>query len=117
MEGGERDATARQSFRDAVSRFSLGSKSKYFSPDRIKPLPVLNSEGEPVDFGLDGVGEPQASSSRRPTPKKRKVSEVSGSSKPPSKKKPSRPYAPSETYAHLPRLPDYLKYNLDSKFG
>ena len=106
---------ARQSFRDVVSRASLRSKSKYFSPERIKPLPTLSAEWEVTDLDLDGAGEPQTSGSRRPTSKKRNVSEVSGSSKPPGKKKPSRPYAPPETYAHLAYLPDYLKDNLDGK--
>jgi len=117
MEDKEKDTVAKQSFRDAISRFSLGpgSKSKYFSPDRIKPLPVLDMEGESAD--LDGAGELQADDSRRSTSKKRSVSEVSGSSQPPRKKKPSRPYAPPETYAHLARLSDYLKNGLDGKLG
>ena len=113
MEDKERDTTAKQSFRDTISRFSLGSKSKYFSPDRIKPLPVLNTEGESTD--LDGARELQADDSRRPASKKRSASEVSQSSKPPRKKKPSRPYAPPETYEHLARLPDYLRNDLDGK--
>lgn len=109
MEDGRRVTTAR-------SGFSLGSKSKYFSPDRIKPLPVLEEEGAFLD--LDGAGELQATGSKRPVSKKRNVSEVSWPSKPPSKKKkPSRPYAPPETYAHLAHLPDYLKANLDGKLG
>jgi len=113
MEDEKREGTAKQSFRDEISRFSLGSKSKYFSPDRIKPLPVLDLEGESADFDLDGA---QVDDSRRPASKKCSVSEVSGSSQPPSKK-PSRPYAPPETYAHLARLPDYLKNNLDGELG
>ena len=120
MENEQRDATTKRSFRDAISQFSLGSKSKYFSPDRINSLPVLNGEAEPTDLelDLDEAEEPQADDSGRPMSKKRNVSEVSGSSKPPSKKKrPSRPYAPPETYAHLAHLPDYLKDNLDSKLG
>lgn len=111
----ERDTTSTQPFRDGISRFSLRSKSKYFSSERIKPLPVLNVEGEPADLGLDGAGESQASGSRRPKSKKRNIPEVSGSSGPPSKKKFSRPYAPPETYAHVARLPDHLKDNLDGK--
>lgn len=111
----ERDATPIQPLRDGISRFSSGSKSKYFSPKQTKPLPVLNLEGESADLGLDGAGEPQASGSRRRTSKKRNISRVSGSSRPPSKKKISRPYAPPETYAHLARLPDYLRDNLDGE--
>ena len=111
------DTTIKQSFRDAISRFSLGTKSKYFSPDRIKPLPALTVEGESESADLDGEGGLQAGNSRRPTSKKRRLSEASGSSQPLSKKKPSRPYAPPETYAHLAHLPDYLKNNLDGKLG
>jgi hypothetical protein len=119
MEDEQRDATTKRSFRDAMSQFSLGSKSKYFYPDRINSLPVLNGEAEStdIDLDLDEAEEPQANDSGRPTSKKRNVSEVSGSSKLPSKKRPSRPYAPPETYAHLAHLPDYLKDNLDSKLG
>ena len=114
MEDEEKDAIARQSFRNAISRFSLESRSKYFSPDRIKPLPTaLNVEGESVD--LDGARELLVGGSRRATSKKRDISEVSGSSRPSSKKKRSRPYAPPETYAHLAHLPDYLKNNLDGR--
>jgi len=117
MENKEGDATARQSLGIVVSRFSLGSKSKYFSSARLKPLPVLN-EGESAGASLDGAGNLHGNSSRWPTSKKRDASEVSGSSKPPSKKKKtSRPYAPPETYAHLAHLPDYLKVNLDGKLG
>ena len=118
MEDEQRDAAAKQSFRDAISRFSLGTKSKYFSPDRIKPLPALSVEGgfESADLDPGGEGKPQASDSRRSTSKKRTVSEVSGSAQPPSKKKP-RPYAPPEAYAHLARLPDYLRKNLDGKLS
>lgn len=118
MEDEQRDATTKRSFRDAISQFSLGSKSKYFSRDRINSLPVLNGDAEStdLDLDLDEAEEPQAGDSGRPMSKKRNVSEVSGPSKPPSKKKrPSRPYAPPETYAHLAHLPDYLKDNLDSK--
>ncbi|KAF9652391.1 DNA glycosylase [Thelephora ganbajun] len=111
----ERDETSRLSFRDAISRFSLGSKSKYFSSDRIKPLPTLNEERGLTDRNPDEVKELYAS--RQPPFKKRNVSEVSGSSKPPNKKKkPSRPYAPPETYAHLSQLPHYLKDDLDVVF-
>lgn len=106
---------ARQLSSDTASRFLLGSKSKYFSPDRTEPLPTLNAEGESVD--LDGAGELQVNKMRRATSKRRNVSEVSGSSELPSKKKPSRPYAPPETYAHLPRLLDYLKNDLDGGLG
>ena len=119
-EGGERDTTARQSPRKTISRSLLRSKSKYFSPDRIKPLPALDDseEGESTDLDLNGARELQATGSRGPTSKKRNVSEVSGPSKPPNKKKkPSRQYAPPETYAHLAHLPDYLKDNLDGKRG
>jgi hypothetical protein len=116
IEGRERDTTARQSPREATSRFPPRSKSKYFSPDRIKPLPTLDEEGESAGLDLGGARELQATGSRQPTAKRRNVSEVSGSSKPPNKKKkPSRQYAPPETYAHLARLPDYLKVNLDGK--
>ena len=118
IEGGERDIAARQSPREVMSRFSPRLKSKYFSPDRIKPLPALDYEGESTDLDLDGAGEFRATRSRQPAPKKRNASEVSGSSKPPNKKKkPSRQYAPPETYAHLAHLPDYLKDNLDGKQG
>ena len=117
MEDLEKDITARHLSREAISRFSLGSKSKYFFPDRIKPLPVLNEEGEPPDPNFDGVGELQPSDLKQPTSKKRSVSEVPGSSKPPSRKKKPRPYAPPETYAHLAHLPDYLKDDLDGTSG
>jgi len=115
MEDEQGDATAKQSVRDAISRFSFGTKSKYFSPGRIKPLPVLGVDGESESADLDGEGGLQAGDPRRPASKKRTLSEVSGSSQPPSKKKPSRPYAPPETYSHLARLPDYLKDGLDGK--
>lgn len=95
---------------------SLNSKSKYFAPGRIKPLPVLDEERELGDLSLDGAGEPHASGSSEPRPRKRNVSEVSGLSGSSSKKKKaSRPYAPPETYARLTWLPDYLKDNLDGK--
>jgi len=116
MENEQRDTTAKQSFRDAISQFSLGTKSKYFAPDRIKPLPALSVEGESESANL-GKGGLQAGNSRRAASKKRTVSEVCGSSQPPGKKKPSRPYAPPETYEHLAHLPDYLENNLDGKLG
>ena len=112
--GGKMDTTARQLPREAISRFSL--QSKYFSPDRIK-LPFILDEGESADIDLDGARELQATGPGRPASKKRSASGVSGSSKPPNKKKPSRQYAPPETYEHLAYLPDYLKDNLDGKQG
>jgi thymine-DNA glycosylase len=97
-----------------VSR-SLDSQSKYFTPGRVKPLPVLIEE-ELVDLSIGEVGEPHAGGSSGPRSRKRNVLEVSGfSSSPSKKKKTSRPYAPPETYAHLSCLPDYLKDNLDGK--
>ena len=90
----------------------LGSKSKYFAAGRIKPLPVLNEEERPTDLNADGAGERAGSLGKRNAP------EVSGLSNTPNKKrKPSRPYAPPQTYAHLSCLPDYLKENLDGKSG
>lgn len=115
MKHEEKDTATRRSFRDTVSQFSLGSKSKYFAPDRIKPLPILDLEGESAD--LDGARELQVNGPGRSTSKKRNVSEVSGPSKPPSRKKPSRSYAPPETYSHLKLLPDYLRNNLDGNLG
>jgi len=109
------DTTARQSPREAISRFSL--RSKYFSPDRIKLPFILDEEGESADIDLDGARELQATGSGWPVSKKRNASGVSGSSKPPNKKKPSRQYAPPETYEHLAYLSDYLKDNLDGKQG
>ena len=46
--------------------------------------------------------------------RRRKSNSASSQSPSPRKgKKPSRPYAPPETYAHLHMLPDYLDYGLD----
>lgn len=99
-------------FREVISS---GSKSKYFSTGRIK-LPLMLKEGESADLDLAGAREPQATGSRRSTSRKRDVSEDCVPSEPPSKKRrPGRPYAPPETYAHLAHLPDYLKDNLDGK--
>lgn len=93
---------------------SLDSKSKYFTAGRIKPLPVLNEEGELTDLSVDE--EPHAGGSNRPNLRKRVAPKVSGVLNPPGKKrKASRPYAPPERYAHLAYLPDYLKYNLDGE--
>jgi hypothetical protein len=116
MESEERDSTTQHSPRVVGSR-SLDTKSKYFAPGRIR-MPVLKEESESVDLDLDRERGPHNSGSDRPALKKRGVSEVSGPSNPPrKKKKPSRPYAPPETYAHLARLPDYLKDDLDGKLA
>jgi len=114
----EKDTPVRQSStsRGTEPQLSLGLKSKYFSPDRIKLPLVLNGEAGLRDLDSDGAEVLHASGSSRHASKKRNVSEVSGFSKPPGKKKkPSRPYAPPENYAHLAHLPDYLKGNLDGK--
>ena len=77
---------------------------------------MLNVEEASANLNLDGVREFQATGLRPRMSKERSVSEVSGASKPPSKKKKtSRPYAPPDTYAHLAHLLDYLKDNLDGK--
>ena len=109
IEDEKREKVARQSSHRATS----GCYSKYFSPGRIKLPSMLNVEGE-----LAGVRELQATGLGPRVSKKYNTSEVSGSSKPPGKrKKTSRPYAPPETYAHLAHIPDYLKNNLDGKQG
>ena len=116
-ENGERpkkDSTVRRSSHNVVSRSTLDSKSKYFSPGRIKPLPSLDEEWDLVDVNADRE-KPHVGSSGLPTLGKGGTPERSVSLKPPHKKKTSRPYAPPETYAHLTCLPDHLKDNLDGK--
>lgn len=113
----QRRARGMQQYDGSVSD-PLGSKSKYFTAGRIKPLPFLNEERELTDLSVaEGAGEPHASDSREPRLRKRNTPEVSVISNPPKKKKKkaSRPYAPPERYAHLTRLPDYLKDSLDGK--
>lgn len=101
---------------DGVVSSSLGSKSKYFTAGRNKPLPVLSEDMGLADPSTDGAGELHAGSSSRPGLRKRNGSESLGFLNLPSKKKKlGRPYAPPETYAHLLHLPDYLKNNLDGK--
>jgi hypothetical protein len=116
MKSEERDLATRNSPRVVVSRL-IDTKSKYFTPGRIR-LPVLKEGSESTDLDLDKERGPHDSSSGQPALRKRGVSEVSGPSNPPKKKKkPNRSYAPPETYAHLARLPDYLKNDLDGKLA
>ena len=69
-----------------------------------------------ADLDIDGAREPHASGSSRPALKKRNASNVPRSLTPlRKKKKPSRPYAPPEKYAHLACLPDHLKDDLDGE--
>ena len=115
-ESEERDATARKPFCGSIPRSPV-VRSKYFTSGRTKSLPFLSEKNEAVDLDIDG-GLHHASGPGLPTLGKRHASEVSESPNPPiKKKKPSRAYAPPETYAHLARLPDYLKDNLDGKLG